>query len=257
MSAPSAVPAAARAVQADWDRLAAGVPKPSGRFDPEQVARLPEPARRRLLHAIAPGTALAGSVELTMRGQIRLGVWRPFTARQILTPDGFIWAAHARVAGLPVTGFDRYSAGTGQMRWRLLGVLPVMTATGPDLTRSAAGRLAAEATTLLPTAFDRITWTSGSEPDTAVATWRIGGQQETVQLRVGADGGLHEVVMQRWGNPDGQPYGRHPFGVAVEDERTFHGVTLPSALRAGWWWGTERQDAGEFFRAEITDAAFG
>jgi hypothetical protein len=34
-------------------------------------------------------------------------------------------------------------------------------------------------------------------------------------------------------------------------------VTVPSALRAGWWWGTDRQDAGEFFRAEITDAAFG
>jgi hypothetical protein len=27
-------------------------------------------------------------------------------------------------------------------------------------------------------------------------------------------------------------------------------------LRAGWWWGTDRQEAGEFFRAEITDALF-
>ncbi|SFO91932.1 hypothetical protein SAMN05660464_1538 [Geodermatophilus dictyosporus] len=250
------MPAVPREVRAEWSRLAAGVHGQPDRFDPRQVARLPEPARRRLLRAIAPGAALAGSVELTMRGQIRLGAWRPFTAHQILTPDGFIWAATARVAGLPVTGFDRYSAGTGQMRWRLLGLLPVVTGSGPDLTRSAAGRLAAEATTLLPTAYDRITWTPGSDPDTAVATWRIGGEEETVQLRVGADGGLHEVLMQRWGDPDGQPHGRYPFGVAVEAERTVGGVTLPSALRAGWWWGTERQDAGEFFRAEITDAAF-
>jgi hypothetical protein len=55
-----------------------------------------------------------------MRGHIRLGGWRPFTAQQVLAPSGFVWAATARVAGLPVTGFDRYSSGTGQMRWRLL-----------------------------------------------------------------------------------------------------------------------------------------
>jgi hypothetical protein len=27
-------------------------------------------------------------------------------------------------------------------------------------------------------------------------------------------------------------------------------------FRAGWWWGTERQHEGEFFRAEITGAVF-
>jgi hypothetical protein len=31
-----------------------------------------------------------------MHGQIKLGRWRPFTARQVLTPpDGYIWAATA------------------------------------------------------------------------------------------------------------------------------------------------------------------
>jgi hypothetical protein len=44
--------------------------------------------------------------------------------------------------------------------------------------------------------------------------------------------------------------------VSVEAERSWQGVTIPSAFRAGWWWGTDRQDTGEFFRAEITDVAF-
>jgi hypothetical protein len=44
--------------------------------------------------------------------------------------------------------------------------------------------------------------------------------------------------------------------VAIEAEQTFAGVTIGSSLRAGWWWGTERQPEGEFFRAEITDAVF-
>ena len=41
-------------------------------FDPAATMGLPEPAQRWLSHAIAPGTPLWGSVELTMRGQIKL-----------------------------------------------------------------------------------------------------------------------------------------------------------------------------------------
>lgn len=31
-----------------------------------------------------------------------------------------------------------------------------------------------------------------------------------------------------------------PFGVRVEEETTFDGDTLPTRLRGGWWYGTER-----------------
>ncbi len=58
--------------------------------------------------------------------------------------------------------------------------------------------------------------------------------------------------MQRWGNPDGHPFGRYPFGVSVDSERTDSGVTVAAEIRAGWWRGTARQDAGEFFRARVT-----
>jgi hypothetical protein len=62
--------------------------------------------------------------------------------------------------------------------------------------------------------------------------------------------------VERWGNPDGAPFGRYPFGVSVEVESEFSGITIPSVLRVGWWWGTERQAAGQFFRAQITAAVF-
>ena len=219
------------------------------------VAGLPEPARRWLTHAIRPGTPLARSVQLQMHGHIRLGTWRPFTATQVLAPpEGFIWAATARVLGLPVTGYDRFSSSTGQMRWRLLGLVPVLTADGPDISASAAGRLASEGV-LIPTTFDAATWTT-TGPDQATATWRIGDHQEDVDLHVGEHGQLRSVLIQRWGTPNRCPYGRYPFGVTVEAENTFAGITIPSEFRAGWWWGTDRQDEGEFFRAHITDAAF-
>jgi hypothetical protein len=222
-------------------------------FDPIMVEDLPEPARRWLRHAIAPGTPLAAATELRMHGTIRLGTWRRFTATQVLAPpDGYIWAATARFLGLPVVGYDRLSSGTATMRWRLLGAIPVMNAEGPEIARSAAARLAAEVV-LAPTAFRGATWTAGG-PDTAVGLWRMGGDEQRVEVRVGIDGMVRGVLIERWGQPPEAPYGRYPFGVTVEAERTFGGITIPSTLRAGWWWGTDRQDEGEFFRAEITGA---
>ncbi len=141
------------------------------------------------------------------------------------------------------------------MRWRLLGLVPVMTADGPDITRSAAGRLASDLC-LVPTTFRAVTWRLGDRPDTAVATVRIGAEAVDVELHVGPDGQLLDVLLQRWSDAGGAPFGYQPFGVTVEAERTFAGITIPSTVRAGWWWGTDRQDEGEFFRARITDATF-
>lgn len=247
-------PRSARPVATEWGRLhleASDAPP----FDPAMLDALPEPVQRLLRHALTPGVRLSPAVELTMHGQIRLGAWRPYTARQVLAPGrGFIWAATARVAGLPVTGFDRYSEGEGEMRWRLLGLLPVVSATGADVTRSAAGRLAGEAV-LCPTGFRECRW-DAIDDDRVAATWKLGSREETVEMRVGDDGRLREVRMQRWGNPGGMPFADYPFGVDVLAETDFGGVRIPSRLRAAWWCGTDREAEGEFFRAGITGATF-
>lgn len=243
------VPWAARRVRQHWEQLGATTPDPVV-FDPTTVADLPEPARRYLTHAIAAGTPLWQSVQVAMVGRIRLGTWRPFTADQVVAPaEGYVWAAVARVFGLPVVGYDLLCAGSGEMRWRLLDLVSVVDLAGPDVARSAAGRLASEIV-LVPTAYASATWTAGG-PDTAVATSGLGPEQQRVELHLGADGRLLDLVMLRWGNPDGLPFGRYPFGVTVDADRSQDGVTAPTRVRAGWWRGTDRQDAGEFFRAEI------
>jgi hypothetical protein len=56
------------------------------RFDPAELDGLPEPARRHLTQAIAPGAPLATSARLRMRGSIKVGRWLPFRARQVLSP---------------------------------------------------------------------------------------------------------------------------------------------------------------------------
>jgi hypothetical protein len=70
----------------------------------------------------------------------------------------------------------------------------------------------------------------------------------------GDDARVRSVVFDRWGDPDNTgTWGHHPFGFEVTGFSTFDGVTIPSAGRAGWFYGTDRWDEGEFFRAEITD----
>lgn len=78
----------ARAVRQDWLRLA----EPAGgypAFDPAMRSGLPEPARRWLRHAIAPGTPLWRPAEPSVRGQIRLRRCGP-------SPPGRCW--HRRTA---------------------------------------------------------------------------------------------------------------------------------------------------------------
>jgi hypothetical protein len=108
-----------------------------------------------------------------------------------------------------------------------------MTAAGPDITRSAYGRLAGEIA-LVPTTFQHATWADGDYPGTVTATWRFGEDTETAELRVGDDGQLLEVMVNRWGNPGGEPFRRCPFGVSVDSETDFGGVTIPSRFTAGW-----------------------
>ncbi len=94
------------------------------------------------------------------------------------------------------------------------------------------------------------------QPGTARASWQFADDTETAELRVNGDGKLLEVRVNRWGNPGNTPFGRHPFGVSIEAESKFSGVSIPTRFRAGWEWGTSKQDAGEFFQAEITQAIF-
>lgn len=236
----------------DWSDLGHRTTASTG-FDPDAVDVLPEPIRRWLVRAVPRGTLLHTGAQLGMRGQIRLGAWRPFTAVQRITPaGGFIWAATARLLGLPVTGFDRYTRGSGQMRWRLLNAIPVMTADGTDVTRSAAGRHAAELLSYSPTAAltEGVSW-QPVDDDRATARLQIGPVTAEVTVVISPDGMLTEMVLPRWGNPDGTGFADYTFGASFHAHRVFSGITLPSEITAGWYYGTDRWEEGQFIRYSV------
>ena len=221
--------------------------RPAGpeRFGPAELEGLPEPVRRHLARAITPGTPLHTSARLTMRGQIKVGRWLPFRARQVLSPGrGFVWTA--RAAGV-IAGSDRYLDGAGAMRWRLAGLVTVAAGEGPDVSGSAAGRAGGEGiwlpTALLPRFGVR--W-SAPAADLVTAAFAVGETPVTLDLRLDAAGRIVAMAFDRWGDPgDSGRFDWHRFGGQVGGYATFGGLTIPAEGRLGW-------DGDESFRYRIT-----
>jgi hypothetical protein len=185
-----------------------------------------------------------------MHGEIRLKKWTWFRAEEVLhRTRGFIWKARV---GPFIRGSDSLVDGVGACSWKLLGVIPVMSASGPDIDRSASGRWMAESIFLPSMLLPELgaTW-DGSE-----VVLRRNGESMTLHLGFQERGGLREFRTVRWGNPAGEPFGSYPFGGIVEEERTFGGITIPTRLRVGWHFGTPRWAEGEFFRMTVDEAVF-
>jgi hypothetical protein len=229
-------------------------------FTEDMVSNLPAPARRYLLHAIRPGTPLASSVSLEMRGAMRLKPeqeWMPMKARQIIAPPkGFVWRAEVGDGLMRFSGGDHYANGSGRVRFWLCEVIPLVRQEGSDVSIAAIGRLACETiwipSSLLPQ--QGVKW-EALDDESARATMKIGEEAVTLTLFLEPDGRLREIRILRWGNQseDGG-YSYIPFGGRIQEERAFGGYTIPSKVSVGWRIGTDRYF--EFFRAQIEDAVF-
>ena len=257
VSGAAAPPQLPGPLRIDWQRLAAPTIDPAP-FTPDLLDGLPVPARRWLDHAIAPGTPLRRAAVLHQRGEIKVGRWQRYEADWALVPaEGFIWAATTHLGPLFIRGFDRFTRGSGQMAWRLLGRIPVLSADGPDIDRSALGRLVSEmcfvpAATLSPL----VRWEHLDERR-AVACVDAGGRTHRVTLTVAESGRLERVELPRWGKPDGQQFREHTFTALMDGpEGTFDGFTIPVAGRAGWWHCPDRCADEEFIRFTVDRADY-
>lgn len=229
-------------------------------FSQDLVANLPEPVQRYFFHAIAPDTPLARSVHLKMRGDLRLAAnqpWQPMQAAEILTAhQGFIWQATVGEGMGQIRGVDYYVSGEGRTRFSLWGLIPLVNAANPDITRSSIGRWIGECV-WLPVALlpqRGVNW-QVIDHQTLQASLKLVGEPVTLTLGIDADGRLLKMSLLRWGNQTetGQ-YAYIPFGAEFQQEQSFDGFTIPSQIRAGWRLDSDRPF--EFFRATLEQAQF-
>ncbi|MGJ5676213.1 MAG: DUF6920 family protein [Nostochopsis sp.] len=229
-------------------------------FTEDMVRGLPAPVQRYFLHAIAPGTSLASSVTLEMSGSFRLGQdkpWVPMQAQQrISVLKGFVWKAAIGRGLSQVLGTDYYNHGSGRMRFSLWGLVPLVNAHTQDIARSSVGRLAGEFVWLPPALLPQhgVIWKAIDEK-TLQANLVIDDEPVTLTLVVDADGKLMKLSLLRWGDQtDNGSWKYIPFGVEFQAEQKFGGFTIPSEVKAGWWFGTERYL--EFFRVTLDKAEY-
>ena len=99
-----------------------------------------------------------------------------------------------------------------------------------------------------------VTWSS-AEASHLHASFMAQGEQAELDLTIDEIGRLNTAKLPRWGNPEGAEHHHVDFGAIVEEEGTFGDYTIPTRLRVGWYFGTERfESEGEFFRATIDEA---
>nr|WP_314441870.1 DUF6544 family protein [uncultured Sphingomonas sp.] len=234
------------------------------RFDPSQVADLPEIAQRYFAHAIAPGTPLFSVALIEMEGGFLLGdgdKHRQFAmkAREVIRQPGeFVWLPRLSSGVITISGSDGLADGEAWARFWINRTLPIaQQASSPDMIRSAGFRGAAEAALWLPTTLlprNGARWEEAG-PDRARVTVSGGGFPVTLLLTLGPDGAVREMVGQRWSNANADKVFRlQPFGGTVAAERRFTGFTVPSEIAMGNGYGTP--DYFPFFQARVTGISY-
>lgn len=119
----------------------ARTPAPSDIVTEGHLARLPEPVARYVRLSGAVGQPRVRHVASEWRGRIRAQPghrWMPFTARQhnFVDDPARFYRMDARRGGLPVDVLHVFEGGAATMRVRLLSLIPLVRASGPELTRS-------------------------------------------------------------------------------------------------------------------------
>lgn len=199
-------------------------PTPS-RYDPRELATLPEPVQRYFRTALTPGQPLVSAAALTQHGSFNMSetaeCWKPFSSQQQVATrrPGFVWDARIAMApGIPVRVYDAYVAGAGVLRATLFGVMPLVNMAGTaELARGELMRFLAEAawypTALLPS--QGMHW-EAVDAQSARATLMDGDTVVSLLFRFDDDGLIQTVRAEARG-------------------RTVDGAVVPTPWEGRWW----------------------
>jgi len=223
----------------------------------EDIRGLPEPVQRYLRYTQAVGKEKTRTVRLKQKGTLRQREgqnWMPFEAEQYYTtePPGFIWYATAKSGPLWVKARDMFYEGKGSMSVKLLSLLKVVDASGPEMNQGALVRYLNEAM-WFPTAYlsDYIRW----EPldfTSAKATVSVKGVTASATLYFNENGELTNFVAERY-KEEGGKFSLRTWSTPIQGCREINGIRIPYRGYAAW-----NLSSGEFkyIELEITDIEY-
>lgn len=223
-----------------------------------QVLGLPKPVQRYLHYAGVVGKEPIHTVRLKQQGLMRqqLGQkWMPLVAEQYFTtsPPAFLW--HCTIRPFPLilmSATDRFTGGHGNMLIKLLSVITLGDAHGPEMDQSELQRYLAEMA-WFPTAWlsDAIEW-QAIDAHSVQATFRDPRVTGSVTLHVNEQGQVTHFTAQRYKEEHGR-YLLAPWLVQVEAYQEVDGIRIPTKFEITW-----HLASGDFswFRGQITEIEY-
>lgn len=222
------------------------------------LAHLPDPLARYVRASGAVGQPRVRHFRAVWKGRIRAApddAWMPFTAEQHNFLDGpaRFFLMKAVKGGLPVDVFHAFVAGRATMKVRLLSLVPVVDASGPELDRAETVTVFNDLCLLAPWALvdPGIGWEERDDR-TVQGVFTVGEHTVRAVLRFNERDELVDFVSddRRAASPDGTSFEPLRWSTPVSDYRRFGPLRVMTRGQGLW-----HPDEGAFvyFEAELVD----
>lgn len=219
------------------------------------LAHLPAPVQQYLRLAGVVGKARVHNFRVRMHGRIRNGRqdrWMPFAAEQynVVDPAARLFYLDASMFTIPAQGYHRYVGSSASMRVKAAALVPVVAATGSEMTQGETVTMLndmcimAPATLIEPT----ITW-EAVDGCTARACFTNAGHSIRAELSFNEAGELTNFVSDdRFQvSADGTAMKPVRWSTPIRGYRTHRAMRLPSGGEGRW------HDAeGEYAYIDVT-----
>ena len=204
---------------------------------------LPESLADYVRASGAVGQPRVESLAATFHGRIRSGpaeAWMPFTGRQVNTfgprPQR-LFIMDARRTGLPVTVLHRYIDGTATMRAKVVSLVQVVDAAGPEMDRGETVTVFNDLVAFAPGAIvdAPVRWTAVDGTHVA-GVFTVGDQSVSAVLTFDGDHRLVDFVSQDRARAsiDGKHFTPMPWSTPLSRHRHLHGRMMPMSGAARW-----------------------
>ena len=219
------------------------------------MSELPHAMRQYVERVLPSRGSMPRWVRFTQTGEMQLkpGRWLSFEACQAVRVDRIEFAWRARFRAAPLVGIrvrDWFRDGDGGLEARLLGLIPVARAAGPETARSEAMRYLAELP-WFPQAIlgnDELEWRESKQNTVQVAT-TVGPAEAAVTLHFDEAGHIVGASAPDRPRQEGPRFVERAWRGAFADYRELGGVLVPTSAEVAW----ELPDGRfTYFRGRVT-----
>lgn len=230
----------------------------------EHLDHLPDPVARYIRRSGALGEPMISNFRARIHGRIRSGAnapWMPFAGEQVNTCTGVpsrLFLITASMKGLPVEVFHSFVGASATMRAKVLSIVGVVDARGPEMNRSETVTILNDICLMAPAALvdDAFEWEALDDHTAAVRYTRL-AERVTATLHFTDDDRLVDFVSDdRFrSSSDGSTFTLQRWSTPVDRYRSLDGRRVMTYGEARWH-APEPEGEFSYLEFELDDIAY-